>query len=211
MPKKLMMLWLAAPALALGGCVTNGTENRGLESVHQPVVSRSEFLFDANVDGGRLSEAELRRLLGWMETLRVTYGDRIAVDDPSGGTTARAQVAALAGEYGLFLEPVPPITTSAVAPGTVRVIITRSVATVPGCPDYSRNGTAEFNSNTSSNHGCAINSNIAAMVARPEDLVRGRPGAPTSDPATSTKAIQALRKAASASGGALKAESAGGK
>lgn len=210
MTKPFMML-LAAPTLALSACATTSTQNRGLESVHQPVVSRNEFLFDASVDAGRLSEAELRRLLGWMETLRVAYGDRIAVDDPSGGATVRAQVAALAGEYGLFLEPVPPITAAAVAPGTVRVIITRSVASVPGCPDYSRNGSAEFNGNTSSNHGCAINSNIAAMVARPEDLVRGRPGAPTSDTAASTKAIQALRKAASASGAPLKAESAGGK
>lgn len=47
------------------------------------------------------------------------------------------------------------------------------------------------------------------MVADPGDLVRGVAGAPTSDPATSTKAIKALRDAAPSGGGGtvLKTES----
>jgi len=84
-------------------------------------------------------------------------------------------------------------------------------ATVPGCPDFSRVSQPEFNSNTSSNQGCAINSNLAAMVANPADLVRGQPGADTSDDVSSLKAIDTFRKAVPTGAGGLKSDSAGSK
>jgi pilus assembly protein CpaD len=66
---------------------------------------------------------------------------------------------------------------------------------VPGCPDHSKIATMDFESNTDSNFGCAVNSNLAAMVARPEDLIHGRDGTTLTDPAVSTKAIETFRKA----------------
>lgn len=210
MRRRLSMIVLCAPALMVAGCT--GTVNRGLDSVHQPVVSRTDYVFDVVTDGGQVSAAEMQRLVGWMATLRVGYGDRIAVDDPSGTADgARAQIGALVARYGLFLEDNAPITAAAMTPGTVRVIITRAVASVPGCPDYSRTGTVEFEGNTTSNHGCAVNANLASMVARPEDLVRGRPGTSTSDPVTSSKAVQALRRTVNSGSNGLKSESTGGK
>ena len=80
-------------------------------------------------------------------------------------------------------------------------------ASVPGCPDHSRMTGIEFEGNTNSNYGCAVNSNLAAMIARPEDLVRGQPGAPTADPAVSYKAIDQLRKAPPTGAAGLKVES----
>ena len=70
------------PALLLGGCM--GTENRGLESVHQPVVSRSDYALDLGVSGGALASGEQQRLAGWVTTMRLGYGDRVAIDDPAG-------------------------------------------------------------------------------------------------------------------------------
>ena len=46
-----------------------------------------------------------------------------------------------------------------------------------------------------SNMGCAVNSNLAAMVANPEDLIHGREGSGVGDTLTSTKAVDAYRKA----------------
>lgn len=210
MRARLSMILLCAPALLVAGC--NGTVNRGLDSVHQPVVSRTDYVFDVVTDGSQVSPAEMQRLIGWMAALRVGYGDRIAVDDPSGAADGvRAQIGALTARYGLFLEDNAPITAAAMTPGTVRVVVTRAVASVPECPDYSRNGTAEFNGNSTSNRGCAINSNLAAMIARPEDLVRGRPGSGTSDPVTSGRAVQTLRRTITTGSNGLKSESTGGK
>lgn len=210
MRRRLSMILLCAPALLAAGCT--GTVNRSLDSVHQPVVSRTDYVFDVVTDGGGVSQAEMQRLVDWMAALRVSYGDRLAVDDPSGtADAARAQIGALVARYGLFLESHAPITAAAMTPGTVRVVITRATASVPTCPDYSRTGSAEFNGNTTPNHGCAINSNLAAMAARPEDLVLGRSPDATSDPLTSSKAVQALRRAVNTGTNGLKAESTGGK
>ena len=132
-----------------------------------------------------------------MASLRLGYGDRVAVDANSGNDGAlRDAVSAAAARYGLLVSDEVPITTGMVAPGTARVIVSRMQASVPGCPDHSRMTGIEFEGNTNSNYGCAINSNLAAMVAQPEDLVRGRPGSASNDPAVAFKAIDTLRKAA---------------
>lgn len=203
MTKRLLLASLA-PALMLGACT--GTRNLGLESVHQPVVSRSDYALDLTTAGGALGTGERERLAGWMQSLRLGYGDRVAIDDPSySGSGARDQIAREVARQGLLLSSDTPVTASPVEPGTVRVVVSRMVATVPGCPDYTRDSSHDFEGNTSSNYGCATNSTLAAMIARPEDLVLGRPGSSTSDPASSTKAIDSFRKATpTGAGGALK-------
>jgi pilus assembly protein CpaD len=200
---------LMAPVLLLGGC---GTYNGGVDSVYQPVVQRTDYVFDMQASGYSLADGEQQRLAGWLQSMKLHYGDKVAIDDGGTGATGRAQVAAEAGHYGLMLSDKAPVTVGQVAPGTVRVVVTRTVASVPNCPDFSRQYQPDFSASTTSNYGCAINSNLASMVADPSDLVRGEPGAPTSDPATSMKAIGAIRSAApsGAGGTALKAESTGG-
>lgn len=202
---------LATAALALSGC---GTRNRGLESVHQPVVERGDYAFDVAANGDGLAPGEADRLAGWMASLRLGYGDRVAIDTNAGSDgEVRDDVAAEAARYGLLLSDEVPITTGTVAPGTARVIVSRMRASVPSCPDHSRVSGLEFEGNTQSNYGCAINSNLAAMVARPEDLVRGQPGASSGDPAVAFKAIDALRKAPTTGAGGLQQTStrSGGK
>jgi len=200
---------LMAPALLLGGC---GTYNGGMDSVYQPVVQRSDYVFDLNTAGYGLAEGETDRLSGWLASMKLRYGDHIAIDDGGDGSTGRAQVAAEAGRYGVVLSDRAPVTVGQIAPGTVRVVVTRTEATVPNCPDYSRTYQPDYSASTTSNYGCANNSNLAAMVADPNDLVRGQPGSPTSDPSTSTKAVRALRAAPPSGGGGttLKSDSAGG-
>jgi len=207
---KSILLASLVPALLLGGCM--GTENRGLESVHQPVVSRSDYALDLGVSAGALAPGEQQRLAGWMNAMRLGYGDRVAIDDPAGeGPAAHGDVAAVVASYGLLLSDDAPVTPASVTPGSIRVVVSRMRAQVPHCPDWSRNATNEFESNTSSNFGCAINSNLAAMIANPADLVRGKEGAETTDTAASYKAIDTYRKKAPTGAGSLAAATPGGK
>jgi pilus assembly protein CpaD len=46
-----------------------------------------------------------------------------------------------------------------------------------------------------SNFGCGVNSNIAAMVADPEDLIHGRDGGATGDVNAAAKAVLFYRSA----------------
>ena len=205
MATTLRIMTLASAALALSSC---GTRNPGLESVHQPIVERGDYAFDVAADGEGLAAGETQRLAGWMASMRLGYGDRVAIDGNTANDGAvRDAIAAEAARYGLLVSDDVPVPTGAIAPGTARVIVSRMRASVPSCPDYTRVSGIEFEGNTNSNHGCGVNSNLAAMVAKPEDLVRGQPGASTSDAAVSFKAIEQLRKGpTTGAGGGLKAE-----
>lgn len=199
--RKATLVTLAAATL-LAGC--GGTKNRGLESVHQPVVKRTDYVYDVGATG--LSEAEKTRLDGWFQTLKVGYGDRIAVDGYDAGT--RRDVQSIAGRYGLMVDQTAPVTAGEIQSGSVRVVVSRSVAEVPNCPDWSRTSQPEFNQHSMSNFGCAVNSTFAAMVANPEDLIQGRETLAATDAATANKAIGAYRRAVpSGAGGQLKTES----
>ncbi|WP_404370855.1 CpaD family pilus assembly protein [Sphingomonas sp. MMS24-J45] len=206
-----------APALLIGACTTvgpgSGTENRGLESVHQPVVSRNDYALDVATSGNGLAPGEEQRLAGWMGSLRLGYGDQVAIDDPNpNGSGVRDDVAREVARYGLLVSDEAPLTNAPVVPGTVRVVVSRMKASVPSCPDFSRVRGPDFEGHTGSNQGCAINTNLAAMVANPTDLVRGQTGNGITDTATSGKAIDMYRKATptGAGGATVKAESSKG-
>ena len=141
-------------ALALGAC-GGMPSNRSLESVHQPVVSATNFTLDVAAGPGGISVPEQRRLAGWFDAMDLRYGDRIYIDDPVKSVGSRAAVEAVAGKYGLLISDDAPVTPGDVNPGTVRVIVTRYSATVPGCPDWSANSDANLNNGTNPNYGCA--------------------------------------------------------
>lgn len=205
--KRVALPLLLAPALLLGGC---GTYNGGVDSVYQPVVSRTDYTLDLQTSGYGLAPGEPQRLAGWLQAMRLTYGDHVGVDDGGDGSTGREQIAAEASRYGMILSDRAPVTTGQIAPGTVRVVVTRMSAQVPNCPDYSRVYQPDYSASTTSNFGCATNRNLAAMVANPGDLVRGQPGAETIDTESSSKAIRTMRSATPTGAGGLKSESTGG-
>jgi pilus assembly protein CpaD len=180
-----------ALAAGLGGCATH----RGLESLNQPVVSRTNYTLDLASYGGGLSLPEQRRLAGWFEALNLRYGDRISVDDPSGSGENREAVAAIAARHGLLVNYDAPVTNGQIAPGNVRVVVSRSSATVPNCPNWSSKSETNLNNATYSNYGCAVNSNLAAMVADPEHLLHGAQGTGETVVLTSSKAIDSYRVA----------------
>ena len=208
--RTILIATLAAPTLMLGGC---GTLNRGVDTIKQPVVSRTDYVFDAQSTTAGLAPGETERVAGWLASMRLHYGDRISVDDPNPyDSRARAQIAAIVSSYGMRLADRAPITNAPLAAGMVRVVVSRSTATVPGCPDFTRSGSSEFEGSTTSNFGCASSASLAAMVADPLDLVRGQTGNGTADPITSGRAIDTYRKAApTGAGNAVKSESTGGK
>ena len=197
-----------AVGLSLAGC-GNMAQNRMLDSVNQPVVSRTNYAIDLDTRGGGLAYGEQQKLAQWFEALDLGYGDRIAVDDPAPGTNpaVRDMIEASASRYGLTVGDYAPVTTGVIAPGTVRVVVTRSTAHVPGCPNWDSKSETNYNNGTSTNYGCAVNGNLAAMLADPEDLVRGVAGADTVDTKGSNKAIKTYRDAAPTGAGGLKQSS----
>ena len=201
---------------SLAGCATDGNgdvrsawdANRTLSSENQPVVERTNYVLDLAASGNGLPSGEADRLVAWFDSLQLRYGDRVFLEDAYASGGVRSDVANIAGYYGLILSEGAPISAGSVNPGSVRVIVTRASASVPGCPNWRQGGLTGAVVSTESNFGCATNSNLAAMIANPDDLALGRENMPTGDPRTATKAIKSYRDAApSGAGGVVKAES----
>lgn len=215
MAKKKSILLLAATAAALSAPATaqrSRNWNPSLNSLNQPVVQRTDYVFDLQ-GGGQVSESELNRLAHWFESLDLGYGDRVSVDTGSyDDRQARQAIAGVVADYGLLLSREAPVTAGAVQPGVVRVIVSRSEAFVPGCPNWEEAYEVGNRNTTGSNYGCSVNSNMAAMIADPNDLVLGQTGARGGDALSTSKAVAAYRsRKPSGADGQVKAESAGGK
>ncbi|UOR14214.1 CpaD family pilus assembly protein [Qipengyuania aquimaris] len=201
--RKLAAPLAASLALTLGACGGVNMDNRTLYSVKQPVVERSNYVLDVNTSADGLPVSEQQRLAGWFESMGLRYGDRLSIDDAGNSLAVRDDVAALADRYGILVAEGAPVTAGRATPGQARVVITRSSASVPGCPDWSHTAEGNDKNATNPNYGCATNSNLAAMVANPEDLIMGQQGTGETVVTTSTKAIQTYRDAEPTGAGGL--------
>ncbi|MFC3442200.1 CpaD family pilus assembly protein [Sphingobium rhizovicinum] len=203
---------IALMALPLAGCVTD-TPNRSMESVHQPVVSYATYTFDVQAgSGGDLSPAEAGRLNDWFASIGLGYGDQVAVVTEGGyySPAIREDIANVVARHGLLVGEDSSAVAGTAPAGSIRLIVRRASASVPGCPDWRSTQETDPNLATTSNYGCATNSNLAAMIANPEDLVRGQGSESDLRTATSNRAISTYRDKKPTGAGELKQITAGG-
>jgi len=72
-------------------------------------------------------------------------------------------------------------------------VVTADHAVVPNCPNWQSAG-LDSGAVTDTNYGCATNSILAAMIADPMDLIRGKSD-DTTDTGSAVRAIKAWREA----------------
>ena len=209
MRSKLIIIALST-ALAACESVHGDQPDQGLASANVPVVTTADYVFDAVAPGGALAPGESERLSGWFQGLGLGYGDTVYVDGSA--PAARTQVAQIAGRYGMMVSAGAPVTQGAVQPGSVRVVVARRRAEVPNCPNWSRPASPDPMNSSMSNFGCGVNSNIAAMVANPEDLIHGREGGSVTDAVAAARAVGVYRtKTPTGQGGLMDVSPKGGK
>ena len=185
---------LVALCSGVAACNTPDLPDKGLAAVNVPVVTSADYVFEASAPDGALAPGEADRINGWFQGLGLGYGDSIFVDGPY-ADAARGQVAAVAAEYGMAVSPGAPVTAGMIRPGAVRVVVSRRRAEVPYCPNWSLPSQPNYDNRNISNFGCGVNSNLAAMVANPEDLLHGREGSGVGDTSTGAKAVILYRSA----------------
>jgi pilus assembly protein CpaD len=167
--------------------------NPSLYSVNQPVVQRTDLALDLAAAGGGIPSAERVRLADWFDSLDLRYGDRVYIDEQGySDPRNRDDVAAVAADYGLLLSEGAPFSAGSAAPGMLRVIVSRTRASVPDCPIW-QDQTVGAPETTSTNFGCATNSNLANMIADPNDLVRGQSSDGMRDSLQGSKAVKIYR------------------
>ncbi len=187
--------------LGVAGC-SGMPDNQSLYSTNQPVVERQNYTFDVRSAQSGMNISEQQRVAAWFDSLELGYGDRVSIDDPMASSATRDAIAKLAERHGVLIEDGAPVTQGYVQPGNARIVVTRSKASVPGCPNWDDKSDVNFHNATSKGYGCATNSNLAAMVANPEDLIQGQKGAGETVIMSGTKAIDSFRdRAPSGNGG----------
>jgi pilus assembly protein CpaD len=171
--KTTKFLIAAITSLGLAGCGAVGT-NTTMYSINQPVVKRTNFALDVDSSGG-FSSSEKMRVAEWLDALQIGYGDRVSIDFGEGYVNPVMQSAVdnIAAEYGLKVVETAPVTPGNISPGAARIVVTRSDASVPTCPNWTKTTEANYNASNHPNYGCGVNSTMAVMIADPEDLVRG--------------------------------------
>nr|WP_087573368.1 CpaD family pilus assembly protein [Sphingomonas sp. CDS-1] len=203
---------LALMALPLAACQTDQAANRGVESVRQPVVSHNAFTYDvqAGPDGG-LTVSEARRLDDWFVSIGLGYGDQVAVatDAAYYSPALREGIADVVARHGMLVGEDSSAVAGTAPQGAVRLIVRRATASVPGCPNWSDKPETDIQLSASTNFGCGVNGNLAAMIANPEDLVRGQTTDSDLRTATSNRAISTYREKAPTGSGDLKTLSGG--
>jgi pilus assembly protein CpaD len=187
MARKSALVFVAA---ALSACqhAPQDQADRGVTSVNVPVITRTDYALDVATPDGTLPSSEAGRLDAWFKSLQLGYGDSVYVDGPY-ADTARDGVARIAGQYGLMLSHGAPATQGSITSGAVRVVVSRNRAEVPNCPNWSVASQPNFGNRSMSNYGCGVNSNIAAMVANPVDLIHGREGDPVVDANAASRGV----------------------
>lgn len=190
---------LAAASLGvLAACQSGSVPSPEVGMTHVPTVTRTIMTHDMPYQaGGGFSSGEIERLNQWLDSVEVRYGDRLAVDNPAGSGAAIREnmVAGVLAQRGLMLAEHAPPTSPALTSGTARFVLVRSVASVPECPDFTRKSNPEYSASKMSNYGCATISNLAAMIADPNDLVSGKTHAGVSAE-RAVKAVDAANKKA---------------
>lgn len=207
MPIRSQSAIAAAFALSLGLTLSacgDTPNNRSLYSIKQPVVERSNYTLDLASGASGLAVPEQQRLAQWFQTMDLRYGDRVAIDGANFSGAVREDVAAIASRYGILLSDGAPVTSGFVDPNMVRIVVSRSRAHVPGCPDWSDQYASNLSNATSDDYGCSVNSNLAAMVADPQHLLHGAEGTGETVVMSSTKAIKTYREQAPTGQGGLK-------
>ena len=154
MRSKFLLIALALGAGGLQLHTRRDLADRGVAAVNVPVVTSADYVFDAAAPGGALAPGESRapqrlvpgprpRLRRHRSTSTAPYAD-----------AARDQVAQIAGSYGMMVSAGAPVTAGVVQPGSVRVVVSRRRAEVPGCPNWSRPSQPDYDNRTMSNFGC---------------------------------------------------------
>ncbi|HZV57648.1 MAG TPA: CpaD family pilus assembly lipoprotein [Sphingobium sp.] len=206
-------LTLAALPAELGARTPKRVAERGVESAHQPQVARTDFVFDvAPGRDGALDSAEAARLKSWFDALGLRYGDRVTLagNGTPGLAGVRDSVRDIVARYGLLTAGDAPLTAGAAPAGSLRVVVSRSTASVPGCPSWQDTSQSDLVGGQGDNYGCAMARNLAAMIADPQDLVQGRSTETDLRAATSSRAIKAYQEKAPTGSGGLQGASTGG-
>ncbi len=179
--------------LLLGACAGPQRTPPAAISEGLPVVSPMSAILTVSYAPGEaaLNGGQAQLLAGFLDAQRLRQGDRVQIVTPATEDSALLErrihlLAETMKNRGLLVDraPVP----DGVRPDQLIVTTRAYTAGTPGCPAWNGNPWAYWRNEPSPQQGCATAANLAAMIARPEEINRGTPAGPKLAPATAAEA-----------------------
>lgn len=177
-------LFVAVSAALSAGCSTlsnSADDAKGVAEEHPIAVDTQVVTLTIPVENAvaGLSSTDRARVRAFADHyLRIGHGP-VSVTTPTGSRgdasaqSASADARAVLDAAGVDAAEIQSTTyRSAEEKRELVLSFTRYVATPPACGDWSPTFKRDFKNLTSPNYGCATQSNLAAMIADPRDLVQ---------------------------------------
>jgi pilus assembly protein CpaD len=125
-----------------------------------------------------LSPADAAHLREMAAAGRISADDRVIIAAAGAPHLAEERIGAVSRvllNYGVVA-----IVGSAALPANQAVVeATRTLVTLPPCPNWSKTSSHDYGNQPSSNFGCATETDLGMMVANPTDLASGLPLGPS--------------------------------
>jgi pilus assembly protein CpaD len=187
-----LMLGLVS-AFALTGC-TN--EELALEheyvansgAAQYPItVSKGPVTLNVAKKGSSLTPAQINAVSGFAR--KAGSDTHVTVSHPAGSSSRLShEVANLISQQGVPAHNIRMTHYKGAASGPVKISYNQLRAKTEECGDWSRDVTETRFNELATNHGCAVQSNIAAMLADPNDVETASPV----DPATASSRVSGI-------------------
>jgi pilus assembly protein CpaD len=131
---------------------------------------------------GSLKPDQVNAVVNFARDANQNAESKISVRYPSGsvqGRHAAGEIAALMANQGVPRSMISVASYSGGASAPVQMSFQRKVAVTRECGDWSENLAFSYYNTLYPNNGCAMQNNIAALVANPEDLEHPRAEGPS--------------------------------
>jgi len=199
---------LMLAGLGLAGCAH---DDLALDDAYTPLspeerfpiqTARSPVTMDVDTAQGSLQPSQVNAVARFARQSTAGGASPVIIKRPAGGgASARVaeEVAGLLLQQGVPRSMIRVGTYPAPASAPVHIAYLKSVAHTQPCDDWSVDATSTSKNLQMPNHGCAVQSNIAAMLANPNDIDTPRPVS-ANPAANGTAAIKKISNGSSSSG-----------
>jgi pilus assembly protein CpaD len=201
LPRSSALGLMCFAAMALSACITDEaalddsleTPAYGGSDAYPITVAKGPVTLEVSSRQGTLQPGQVNAVQGFVHQAASAGVTPVTINRPSGGgASARvaSEIAALMTQQGIQRNMIRVATYPAPASGKVVLSYVSTYAQTKPCGEWPDDATEnDFNRHFAS-HGCAVQANIAAMVANPETLV-----VPTTvDPIRAAGRVAAIKK-----------------
>jgi pilus assembly protein CpaD len=185
--KMLVTLPVLATAALLQGCVS---DEMALDDTYYQNSGSSQFPIEyakgpvtmsVDTSHGALQPAQVQAVAGFARQSMSGGLTPVVIRRPAGGGASARMAEEIAGlmlMQGLPREMIRMGTYPAPASAPVQLTYVKSYAHTKPCGDWTANAAETDHNRLMPNHGCAVQSNIAALIADPQDVVSPKPATP---------------------------------